>query len=135
MENEPAIGVCREALGKKAGLYLTDGKARVLSEHDGVPQMTVHAFGKGLGVYLSGFACTAEGNRMLLDILLYAAGQTETALYLSDDARVEAAFYPASSTLAVVNNAEETVSAHIRLPGDSLAVTLAPMETRFIELA
>ena len=122
-------------LKDKENLYLTDGKARVLADMNGVPQMTVNAFGKGLGVYLSDFQVTPQNTRMLLDILLYAAGLTDKAPYITGDCRAEAAYYPAARTLIVINNAPETVQTSVSLPDNNwLEVTLSPMETKEISL-
>ena len=124
-----------EALGCKEHLYLTDGGARVLFSAADCPQFTLHRFGKGLGVYMSNFSHSPEGDRMLLDILLYAAGLTGKAPYVTDDYRAEAAYYPSSRTLIVINNAEEAVSCAVSLPeGGKLNVALSPLETKEISL-
>ena len=122
-------------LKDKDHLYLTDGKAQVLAEANGVPQMTVNHFGKGLGVYMSDFQVSPQNTRMLLGILLLAAGLTVQAPYISGDCRVEAAYYPESRTLIVINNATEYVETTVSLPDENwLDVTLAPMETKEIIL-
>lgn len=123
-----------QALGQKKNLYLTDGTAQVLAEQDGVPQMTVHRFGKGMGVYMSDFAFSPESARMLLDLLLEATNQLGQAFYVSGDARVEAAYYPHSRVLIAVNNANEAVDTMISLPEGSLPVALQPLETKEINL-
>ena len=125
----PGLHLCPEALDRKKHLYLTDGRAQVLADCDHVPQLTVNRFGKGCGVYMSGFSFTVESARMLLDLLLAATGQLEQAVYISADPRVEAAYYPHSRTLIAVNNADEDVATTISLPGGSLAVALHPLET------
>ena len=122
-----------EGLACKPHLYLTDGKARVLAQKDGVPQMTVHAFGKGLGVYMSDFSYSPENARALLDLLLFGA-HVARAPYLPEDARAEAAYYPSDRVLVVVNNADETVETRVTLPEGDMAVTLQPMETKEIQL-
>ncbi|MBR3108067.1 MAG: 1,3-beta-galactosyl-N-acetylhexosamine phosphorylase [Clostridia bacterium] len=122
-------------LKDKERLYLTDGKAKVLADADGVPQMTFNRFGKGLGVYLSDFAVSLQNTRMLLDILLYAANLTDTAPYITGDCRAEAAYYPADKTLIVINNTEACVETTVSLPdGNWLNVSLAPLETKEIAL-
>ena len=129
------IGEPSEGLKDKECLYLTDGKARVLADANGVPQMTVNRFGKGLGVYMSDFQMTAQNARMLLDILLYTADLTDAAPYISGDCRVEAAYYPHSRTLVVINNSGETVETSVSLPDSNwLNVILTPMETKEITL-
>ncbi len=129
------IGDASECMKDKEGLYLTDGKARVLADANGIPQMTVNRFGKGLGVYMSDFQMTSQNARMLLDILLYAANLTDAAPYISSDCRVEAAYYPHSRTLVVVNSSNETVETTVSLPDSNwLNVILNPMETKEIAL-
>ncbi|MBR3740818.1 MAG: D-galactosyl-beta-1-4-L-rhamnose phosphorylase, partial [Clostridia bacterium] len=129
------IGEPSAGLKDKESLYLTDGKARVLADADGIPQMTVSRFGKGLGVYMSDFQISSRNTRMLLDILLYASNLTDTAPYIASDCRVEAAYYPQSRTLVVINNANETVETTVSLPDNNwLNVILTPMETKEITL-
>lgn len=130
-----ALHLRPEALGRiRQGLYLTDGGAQVLAATDGVPQLTVNRFGKGMGVYLSDFVFSPESARMLLDLLLEATGQPGQAPYLSDDARVEAAYYPHSRTLIAINNANEPVDAAVKLPEGELRLSLSPLETKEITL-
>lgn len=128
------FAVCPAALGADARLYLTDGTAQVLADADGVPQMTMHRFGRGMGIYLSDFKTGLESNRMLLELLMHLTGLTAAELYLSDRAEVETAWYPADSTLVVFNNAEEATDAVIATPGGEVKVSLKPMETRMIRL-
>ena len=129
------ITVAADGFKENSHLYLTDGKAKVLRDGSGCPQMTVNRFGKGLGVYLSDFARSNEANRMLLDLLLYAANLSGKAPYITDDCRAEAAYYPASHALIVINNADEPVDTFVSLPdGEGLAVSLKPLETKEISL-
>ena len=129
------IDVATDDLKVNDHLYLTDGKAKVLWDAKGCPQMTVNRFGKGLGIYMSDFAKSNEANRMLLDILLYAANLSGKAPYVTDDYRAEAAYYPASHALIVINNADEPVDTFVSLPdGAGLAVSLKPLETKEISL-
>ncbi len=122
-------------LKDKDHLYLTDGKARVLAEANGVPQMTVHSFGKGQGVYMSDFCVSPQNTRMLLEVLLYAAGLSENAPYITGDCRTEAAYYPSSKTLIVINNSQNYLETSVSLPDDNwLSVSLSPMETKEISL-
>ena len=135
IEKSLPIGEPSAGLKDKESLYLTDGKARVLADADGVPQMTVNRFGKGLGVYMSDFQISPQNTRMLLDTLLYASNLTDTAPYIASDCRVEAAYYPHNRTLVVINNADETVETSVTLPDSNwLNVILTPMETKEITL-
>ncbi|MBQ7306627.1 MAG: 1,3-beta-galactosyl-N-acetylhexosamine phosphorylase [Clostridia bacterium] len=124
----------KEALGQEKSLYLTDGTAQVLADREGVPQMTLHRFGKGAGVYMSDFKVGQESNRMLLELLMHLTGMKAEELYLSDSAMVETAWYPADGVLAVLNNAEHDVDTVIRTPGGDVKVSLAPMETKLMKL-
>ncbi|MBP3636044.1 MAG: 1,3-beta-galactosyl-N-acetylhexosamine phosphorylase [Clostridia bacterium] len=120
------------ALAANPHLYLTDGTARVLCEKNGAPQMTIHSFGKGKGVYMSSFSISPESTRMLLEILVHCCQLPGD--YLSDNALVEAAWYPADRTLVAINNAEESITATIATPDGPQCLTLAPLETKMIKL-
>ena len=132
VQKDASIPVASEALDTLKDLYLTDGAAQVLCEKENVPQMTVHAFGKGRGIYLSGFRKGVKANRMLLELLLSAA--KGPALYITDDARAEAAYYPEEGVLAVMNNTGNAFDCHVTVPGGSVAVSLLPMEMKELRL-
>ncbi len=121
-------------LGSDATLYLTDGKATVLHEAAGAPQMTLNRFGKGLGVYMSSFKVGAQSTRMLLELLLHVCGVKEEEIYLSDSATVETAYYPADKILVALNNAEEPTDTVIQTPEGPMSVHLEAMETKMIQL-
>ncbi|MBQ6233521.1 MAG: 1,3-beta-galactosyl-N-acetylhexosamine phosphorylase [Clostridia bacterium] len=127
---EAPFPVCREALAKKPGVRLTGPDTRVLCAADGLPQLTLHAFGQGQAAYLSGFAYSPAAARMLLDLLLYMTGQDGTAAAIAGHPLVEAAWYPADSTLAILNNSGEAIETTVSCPGGSVKVSLAPLETR-----
>lgn len=114
-------------LGEKDNIRLTDNDTLVLAQKHGVPQMTVHPFGKGFGVYMSAFSKGEEGNRMLLDLLIWCAGLKD-APYVTEDFRTEAAWYPEDRILLVMNNTDKPVSSYVRLPERNFAFTLSPME-------
>ena len=131
---EAPFALDASVLGSDATLYLTDGKAAVLHEAAGAPQMTLNRFGKGLGVYMSSFKVGAQSTRMLLELLLHAAGVKAEDVYLSDSATVETAYYPADKVLVALNNAEEAVDTVIQTPNGPLNVHLEAMETKMIQL-
>ena len=126
------ITIDKTALGEDKQLYLTDGKATVLHAAEGVPQMTLHPFGKGWGVYMSGFEVTTLSTRMLLELLLHVKGVAAKDAYLSDRAEVETAYFPADDVLVVFNNAEEPVDCTVHTPGGDVKYHLEPMETKII---
>lgn len=117
---------------EKAWLYLTDGKARVLEEKNGVPVFTVHDFGRGKGIYLSGFSFSNANTRMLLNLLLYAAGQELEQKYLTDNADTECAFYPESGKLVLINNSGEEAKTSVQTEKGKLEMVLEPFETKML---
>ncbi len=128
------ITVCEDALGSNPHVYLTSGDTKVLCEKNGVPQMTLHNFGRGKGVYMSHFTVSQESTRMLLETLLACCGLDRNSAYISDSAFVEAAYYPADGMLVALNNAEEEITAAIHTPNGDIPVTLKPLETKMIQL-
>ena len=104
-------------LKRKESIYLTDGKARVLAEDNGVPTFTVNSFGKGKGIYLTSFRVDPKAMRFFINLLLYAVGIDGKQLYLTDNPYTECAYYPAANTLAVVNMSGEKQIARIGTPG------------------
>ena len=128
------IRVEEASLGSARHIYLTDGDTRVLCEKDGVPQMTVHGFGKGKGVYMSHFTVSPASTRMLLETLLYVRGLPADSAWLSDSAMVETAYYPQDRMLVALNNAEAETTATLYTNEGKRKVTLGPLETRMIQL-
>jgi len=94
--------------------HLTDGKASVLAAQDGNPVLVRNPFGKGQGIYLSGFSVDNANTKMLLNLILDAGGEALDGLYLTDNAQMECAFYPESRTLVVINNAETAQECSIK---------------------
>ncbi len=129
------IAVAPDCLGELNHLYLTDGDTHVLCEKNGVPQMTVHSYGKGMGIYMSHFAVGPAGTRMLLETLLYACHLPRESAWLSDSAQVETAWYPADRMLVALNNAEDETTAVLYTDRGEETVTLKPLETRMIPLS
>jgi hypothetical protein len=131
VEDAPVF-IDKTVLGADKHLYLTDGKAKVLHAAEGVPQMVIHPFGKGQGVYMSHFEVTADSTRMLLELLLQLKGVAQKDVYLSDNANVETAYFPADDVLVVFNNAEEAVDCTVHTPEGDVKYSLVPMETKII---
>lgn len=138
MRNEYLIGkksasrwlfIAIEALGDERNLYLTTDDTVVLAEKNGVPQMTLHSFGKGTGVYMSGFTFSTEAARMLL----YIRGLDAKNYWLSDTAEVETAYFPSDRTLFAINNAEKPMKSMVYLHGKPIDVDLDPLETVIID--
>lgn len=134
VERDLPITVEESSLGNLPYLYLTDGNTHVLCAKNGVPQMTVHDFGKGKGIYMSHFHVNPASTRMLLETLLYACNLPVNSAWLSDHALVETAYYPADRMLVAINNAEEETTAVLYTDQGDKTVTLKPLETKMISL-
>ena len=124
--------VDRQALGKTDGIRVTGPDTRVLCADGAIPLLTLHAFGKGRAAYLGGFVYSPSAARMLLDLLLELAGQDGSGAAICDDPLAEAAWFPASGTMVVMNNAPEAREIRVRYPGGILQALLAPEEMKFI---
>ena len=124
--------VADEALGMTRGIRLTGPDTRVLREKDGTPVLTLHDFGRGRAVYFGGFSYSPEAARMLLEILLHLTGTDGHAAGLTDNPQTECAWFPASHTLVVMNNADEPAEAGVTLPGGRISVNLEPLQTLFV---
>lgn len=96
--------------------FLTDGKAKVLMAHDGNPNMVIHGFGKGYGVYMGGFTYSQENTRMLLNLLLYVSGKETDAMYLTDNLYTECTYYPNANKLVVINNSDKKQKTSVKTP-------------------
>lgn len=118
---------------EREGVFLTDGKAQVLVSHNGTPDMTMHRFGKGCGVYLGGFVCTPANTRMLLNLMLRASG-CEDGLYLTDNAYTECTYYPAAGIMVVINNSDKPQTASVRTPAGVFSFTLAPYGQQSVQV-
>lgn len=123
------VPIAEDTLRMNPDLYLTDGKASVLAKKGDAIAMTLNHFGRGKAVYMSGFRVSDESTSMLLHLLLYLSGAQP--LYLSDQASVETAYYPADGMLVALNNSDEPVTASVALPQGAMTLTLAPAEMRF----
>ncbi|MBQ7679958.1 MAG: 1,3-beta-galactosyl-N-acetylhexosamine phosphorylase [Butyrivibrio sp.] len=120
---------------QRTAVRLTDGLASVhAAAEDGTPLITSYVFGKGCGVYLNTFETTPANNRLLLNLLLFATGRCVSQETLADDPMVEAAWFPASRTVVLVNNSDTARTAALTVEGTSLTVPLEPYELRFHEI-
>jgi len=119
----------------KENLYLTDGNATVLLEDEGLPVMTMNDFGKGKGVYLASYEVSLANTRMLLNTILYAAGEKLEQKYLTDNANTECAYYPDSNKLVVINNSENEQTTSIMTEKGSLKIRLDAYDTKIEDLS
>lgn len=131
---EPVDGLLPEGAAVDAldGLMLTDRDTRVLDSDGNVPTVTAHAFGKGMGLYLSSFQVNDNNTRMLLNLILWSCGHSLQKPFLTDNPHTECAWFPSSRTLAVINNSDTAQKAIIQTPAHPVQIHLAPYETAFV---
>ena len=123
-------------LPKQEGVYLIDPTTIVLAEKEGTPLMTVHPFGKGKGIYLSGYRFNSLNTCLLLRTICYA-GDCEEALvyYYPSNIEMECAYYEASKKLIVVNNSEAAqVTRIVTKEKGEIKVSLEPYEIEVVQL-
>ena len=70
---------------------------------------------------------------MLLELLTAVTGCSD-GLYLADDRRVEAGYFPADRTLVALNNADAVVETSVRTGLGEIPLKLEPLEMRFVKL-
>ncbi len=90
----------------KEGIYLIDGSTKVLQEKDGMPVLTERTFGKGRGIYLSGYRYSPENTHALRSIL--EQGLVSIPLYTTYNPYVDCAYFPGAKTLVLVNGSEKS---------------------------
>lgn len=118
----------------RSGLYLTDGKARVVAEADGTPAMTINDFGKGKGIYMSHYNISLENTRMLFNTILFAGGEALDGEYITDNPYTECAYYPASNMLVIINNSGKTQTASVKTEAGVKTATLEAYDTAIIQM-
>ena len=118
----------------RSGLYLTDGKARVVAEADGAPAMTINDFGKGKGIYMSHYNISLENTRMLFNTILFAGGEALDGEYITDNPYTECAYYPASNMLVIINNSGKTQTASVKTEAGVKTATLEAYDTAIIQM-
>ena len=120
---------------ERAHVHLTDGNATVLADKNGNPLFTCNNFGKGKGIYLSTFETTTLNNRLLFNILLFAANKPLKQNYITDNPATECAYFPANKKLIVINNSDSVQSTTVATEfGNKFFNDIAPFDTVIVEL-
>jgi len=114
------------------GLFLTDGKARVLSADGNVPTLTLNEFGKGKGVYCANFAVSPQTTRLLLNLIVYAQTGILKTEGITDDPYTECAIYPGK--LVFANNSVETRVAACVWKGRQYHAEVEPQKIKILDL-
>lgn len=90
------------------GIYQLGDGTQVLAEKEGSPRIAVNPFGKGRGVYLSGFKFNPQNTRLIHRAILWAAcREKEFRKWNCSNIRTECAYFPKKGKLVVINNSAE----------------------------
>lgn len=116
----------------KEHIYVWCQDTEILLESDDHIKITRHQFGKGKGIYMSGFRFSAENNRLLLKLILSAGGESLKDLYQDENPYIESAYYPADKIQILFNNSsiEQMLDAS---SGEKESIILKPYETKITE--
>ena len=134
-ETEESDVICEgTAVAPRMNAYITNADTKVLMACDGVPTVTTHKFGKGMGVYMSSFKHGEINNRTLLNLILTAAGESLDQNYLTDNAYTECCYYPDGKKLVVINNADSEQTTTVKTESGDKTMTIAPFDTAIVEL-
>lgn len=118
---------------KHTDVSLTDGTARVLVADEESPKLSIHEFGKGRGIYLSGFEYSLANTRMLLNLILLGTGD-KNRNYLTDNANTECAYYPDAKKIVVINNSNLAQNTVVETRKGSIAFTIEPYGQKSVDL-
>ena len=116
---------------ERDGVFVTDESTKVILAHDNNVDLSIHTFGEGKGIYLSGFTFSYINARALLNIVVYASG--EAANCFTDNPWVECTYYPSSRTAVLTNNAEAEEATSVQIDEAKLDVHLGAHELRIIK--
>lgn len=133
-------------VGEGAGdIYALDAATQILQLVDGSVDLAARQSGQGRAVYLAGLPYSHANARLLHRAIYWAAGREAdfTAHWVPSNPGVEVSVFPNTNTALVMNNL--TVEATTTLSGAvdgfgqaevaTFDLTLAPMESRWIELS
>jgi len=111
---------------------LTDGKANVLAAEDNAPTIALNSFGKGRGLYLSGFAMEKNAAFELQNFLLYAATGSTITDGITDNPNVECAVFP--NAVVFANNAATPQTAECTVGGKIYTSQLLPYGMNCVQI-
>lgn len=134
VEEDAAIMPVGASFPAKTNRFLTEGNAKVLRANSGNPDFVLHDFGKGHGVYMSGFSVSPENTRMLLNLLLTVKESPCDALYITDNLYTECAYYPGTKKLVVINNSDKKQITEIRTEAGVQTFTVEAYDQKVINL-
>ncbi len=115
-------------------IYKCGEETRVLSADNYSCDLAVNTYGKGRSVYISGLPFSFSNTRLLQRALYWAAGKEgEMFRWFASNPMTECFAYPGANCYAVINNSlEEQTTDVYRDDGSMTAVSLEPMECRWM---
>lgn len=118
-----------------SGIFVLSKDVNVLAESDKTPILTTNEFGKGRGVYMSGYRFNFLNTRLLMNAICYAGRNEENVEnYISSNPYTESAYYPQGDKLVIINNSEEPQSTSVKMPnGKEIKVELEPFDIEIVE--
>jgi beta-D-galactosyl-(1->4)-L-rhamnose phosphorylase len=119
---------------ERGDIVLTNGEATVLAKAGESPVVTLHAFGKGKGVYMADFAHDHAFTRLLQNLLLYSVNGPTIPEGVCDNPYTECAVYPGAKQIAFVNNHGGTQTTACHWKGHRYETTLEPYAMRLLPL-
>lgn len=108
---------------RKEGIYLVSDSTEVLEELDGTPVFTSHTFGRGRGIYMSGFHYDVSYTRLLMNLMLTSG---EKKYFLTDNIYTECTAFQNSNKVVFVNNSGEEQESYVQTEGKTIKVKLKP---------
>lgn len=118
----------------KPEIYLTTQETRVLYEKDGNLLASIHDFGSGKGIYLTGFCYSPENAAWLESFLLEQTQMTEVP-YHTDNAKVQCACYPEAGEIIVINHSGQRQKAEFTNTQKAVvSVEVEPYELKVLNI-
>lgn len=99
-----------------SGVYPASESSKILMAKGKDVRLAVNEFGKGRGVYLSGFTYGTTEARLLYRAILWAASREDLdGVYMTDNPVCECAYYSGSDKLIIINNSARAAFAKVRI--------------------
>ena len=116
------------------GVFVLSKDVNVLKESDKTPILTTHEFGKGRGIYMSGYRFNLLNTRLLMNAICYAGRNEERVKnYICSNPLTECAYYPQGDKLVIINNSEKPQSTSVRMAnGKEITVELEAFDIEII---
>ena len=104
----------------------------MLKDENGIPTLTTHKFGNGIGIYMGGYRHSVKNAGALLRLILSLCAND--GKYITDNLYTECAYYPNDKKLVVINNSEIEQHTSVNTDDGIKNVTLAPYDIAVVEL-